>query len=348
MVIGVKLMSSSRTRVYCGSCRKTLKNGDEVAYLFAAPKRFYHVRCRWGGVKVAVLKSSPNVHINSCVPADRHPSIRARLAEALDETRRSLEHKLRSQLELKEALLQTYPIGTRLVHIYDASRIRFVELVGYSQQGNKVRVREVERIALDTWHARHKRFLFPRGWQNETIRQAYVLYEAQWHKKTDGYYTVKTAGFGDTLIRGNDFDVPFDYDPSRVREVPEAAGSRIVNVRTLAGRLCYSTVVGEAEEELTALQLQTRVANAIGLFYCRGTVKLLRSQGSEQPVGPSENLAELCPGDAPLELTAVLKEDSKWPVALDGRRLPYAYAQHIPVYNESLAIDITTTRVCLS
>ena len=61
------------------------------------------------------------------------------------------------------------------------------------------------------------------------------------------------------------------------------------------------------------------------------------------PLNMAEDVAEMFNElNTPLELTAVVQDNQRWPVALDGRRLPYAYLQHIPVYNDSLAMDITT------
>ena len=65
----------------------------------------------------------------------------------------------------------------------------------------------------------------------------------------------------------------------------------------------------------------------------------------QAPIRDAEDLAVLFQDNAtPLELTAVVRHDPRWPAALDGRRLPYAYLQHVPIYNESLAMDIMTER----
>ena len=90
----------------------------------------------------------------------------------------------------------------------------------------------------------------------------------------------------------------------------------------------------------TALQLERLVAQAIGLLPCRGTVLLTTSQG--QTLERTDALACSCEGTT-LELTAIVKEESTWPVALDGRPMPYAYSHRI--CNESLAFDISTVRV---
>ena len=150
---------------------------------------------------------------------------------------------------------------------------------------------------------------------------------------------MKTADFGRTLVRGCDFDAPYDYVPNRLPEVLEANGHRVVNVRTLAGKLVYSIALDD-DTSLLGLRLTTRVAECIGLFPARGTVELLKQH---VPLNMAEDVAEMFNDlNTPLELTAVVQDNQRWPVALDGRRLPYAYLQHIPVYNDSLAMDITT------
>ena len=127
--------------------------------------------------------------------------------------------------------------------------------------------------------------------------------------------------------------------PNRLPEVPEASGNRTVNVRTLAGKLVYSIALDD-DTSLLGLRLTTRVAECIGLFPARGTVELLKQH---VPLNMAEDVAEMFNDqNTPLELTAVVQDNQRWPVALDGRRLPYAYLQHIPVYNDSLAMDITT------
>ena len=343
MVIGVKLFTQGHSKEYrCKSCKHTIKQGEEVTYHFAAPTRFYHLNCNWGGVKVAVLKSSPGVRFAGCIPAERHAHIRTVLASHLDEARIDLENKFRTQLEWKRSLLQSHPVGTKLVHLYERGQVRFVEVVGYSLMGNNVRVRQFEMTALDTWTTQQRRFLYTRGFQSETVRQVYVLYQADWEKKTDLYYNVTTADIGCTLINGGDIDAPYDYVPNRLPEVSEASGQRTVNVRTLAGKLIYSVALDD-DTGLYGLQLTTRVAYSIGLVSARGIVELMKQH---VPIHMADDVAEMFKDlETPLELTAVVRENPRWPVALDGRRLPYAYLQHVPVYNEGLAMAITTEHI---
>ena len=344
MVIGVQLFVQRHAKEYrCKSCKNVIKQGEEVAYHFGAPNRFYHLHCSWGGVRVAVLKTSPGVRIDGCVPAERHPQLRAALATALDEARIDLEKKFRGQLERKRSLERSHPIGTRLVQMYAGGRIRFVEVVGYSLMGRNMRLRQVEMTSRDTWVCQRRQFLYATGFQRETKRTTYVLYEAQWERRTNLYHNVSTTEIDQTLFKGCDFSGPYDCVEGRFPVVEEARGARVVNVRTLAGTLIYSVALGDDASFLFGAELSAQVAEGIGLLPARGTVELLSQQA---PIRDAEDLAVLFQDNAtPLELTAVVRHDPRWPAALDGRRLPYAYLQHVPIYNESLAMDIMTERL---
>ena len=343
MVVGVKVLSSKRFKGYCRSCHKALLNGQLVAYVDGTtPLRCHHIDCDWRGSRLQVhLAAGARVLTDSSVPDDRRACITARLARALVQAQNSLQEDLQRQLAWKRQCIQEYPAGTRLIHTSDG-RIRFCEVVCYSALGNSVRLREVEKTVVDSWQE-EKRYVDRRGETIEVRRRACMLCRAEWGRQTGAALNANTCHFGDRLVRGRDFDgCAVEYDPTAIRpadEVPAEPGALVVNVRSMAGVLWFSAALGP---DLTAGDhgLERRVANAIGLLPGRGTV-LLTHQGTLLERA-QDGLAALCQHESGrIELTAVVQDDPSWPLATDGRPMPYARAHRI--CGESLAFDVSTS-----
>ena len=165
-----------------------------------------------------------------------------------------------------------------------------------------------------------------------------VLRRAQWDRQTDQTLNVRTCHFGDRLVRGRDFEGrAIAYDPTAIRAAPEAAaepGAQVINVRSLAGRLWYSAVLGPSLTTIS--QVEGRVAAAIGLLPGRGTVQL--THGGR--VLHRTHCAAVLSSDDVIELVAVVHEDPKWPRSVDNRPMPY-----VRVCGENLAFDVEIVRV---
>ena len=137
MTIGVKQVARKGFKGYCRSCRKTLKNGEMVAFIKEAmPQRCYHLACSWRNTRLGQqMKSGAAVDVPNGLPADRYPVIRDQLVAAVEEAKQTVDEDAQRQLVWKNQLLERCPVGTRLVHIYDERRVRFVEVVSYSKLG---------------------------------------------------------------------------------------------------------------------------------------------------------------------------------------------------------------------
>ncbi|HIE69662.1 MAG TPA: hypothetical protein EYP98_05565, partial [Planctomycetes bacterium] len=146
MVVGVKVLSSRRFKGYCRSCRKVLLNGQMVCFIDGtSPQRCHHIDCDWRGSRLQVhLRAGAQVLFDSSVPDVARERTRARLALAMRQAEVSQQSEVQEQLAWKQQLLRDYPVGSRLVHIYDETRICFCEVVSYSRLGNSVRIRHVE------------------------------------------------------------------------------------------------------------------------------------------------------------------------------------------------------------
>jgi hypothetical protein len=351
MVVGVKQLSSKHFKGYCRSCRKVLVNGQVVAFVDGtSPLRCHHLDCHWRCSRLQKhFSAGAPVLIDSSVSDEDRVRVKARLALAVCQAEVDQQHEARrqlvrrqQQLVRRQQLLRDYPIGCRLVHTYDDTRVCFCEVLSYSSLGNSVRLRQVESIAVDTWNEQ-KQYFHWRSMTTEVHKRVCVLRRAQWDRKTDVIYNVRTCHFGDRLARGSDFEGrAIEYDPAAISAATEVSppepGIRVVNVRSLAGSLWLSSLLGP---DLTVAQVEGRVGNAIGLLPSRGTVQLTHGG---RVLDRAECLASLCnDADAPVDLVAVASDDAKWPSALDGRPMPYAHAHR--VCGESLAFDVYTAQV---
>ena len=336
MTIGVRLVARKGFKGYCRSCRKTLKNRELVAFVKeAAPQRCYHLGCSWRHTRLGQqMMRGVEVDIPEGLPADLYPVIRAQLGVARAEARAHADREAKQAECFKKRHLELYPVGTRLVHVYSDRRVRFVEVVAYSIKGHSVTLREVESVVLDTW------VTSDRPWSAMPARWMYTLRQACWQRKTERYHHVHTRHFGSALIRGRDYDLPLNFDPHAIQEVEPAelvAGTHVVNVRSVSGSLWYSAPLGHGLS--VAGQLHRRIADAIKLFYHRGTVILMHR---EVRLGFADSLLGRCQDETlPLELTCIVRETPSWPrCTVTGRPMPYGYTAHqLPVYNESLALD---------
>jgi hypothetical protein len=180
----------------------------------------------------------------------------------------------------------------------------------------------------------------------EVHKRVCVLLRAQWDRKTDVIYNVRTCHFGGRLVRGSAYEGrAIEYDAAAIQAATEVAapepGVRVVNVRSLAGTLWWSSLLGP---DLTIARVEGRVGHAIGLLPGRGTVQLTHGG---RVLDRTECLASLCnDADAPVDLVAVIRDDPKWPRAIDGQPMPYARAHR--VCGESLAFDVYTAQVLSS
>jgi hypothetical protein len=270
--------------------------------------------------------------------------VKARLALAVRQAELNQQHEAHQQLVRRQKLLHEYPVGCRLVHTSDDTRVCFCEVLSYSSRGNSVRMRKVESTAVDTWTEQLRYVdLDWKSMTTEVHKRVCVLRRAEWDRKTDVIYNVRTCHFGDRLARGSDFEGrAIEYDPAAISAATEVSppepGIRVVNVRSLAGSLWLSSLLGS---DLTVAQVEVRVGNAIGLLPSRGTVQLTHGG---RVLDRTERLTSLCnDADAPVDLVAVASDDAKWPSALDGRPMPYAHAHR--VCGESLAFDVYTAQV---
>ena len=331
MVVGVKVLSSSGFKGYCRSCRTVLVNGQLVCFVHGTSSRSYHLDCDWRGRLQVHLRAGAQVLIDSGVPDADRLRVKARLAHAMRQAQERAEADVRGQLACKQQLLLSYPVGCRLVYTYEDARTCFCEVVAYSKLGNSVRLRQVESTAEDTWVEQGRRWLT-------------VVHKrrAHWGSKTDLLLNVRTCHFGNRLVRGSDYEGrAVQYDPAAIRVVEEvaASGTQVVNVRSLAGALWFSGVLGTSL--MTAHQLQAQVADAIALIPGRGTVLLTHGA---RLLGRTDCLASLLhhEANAPIEVVAVVEENSNWARSIDGRPMPYFKAH--PVVGESLAFDVKTMR----
>ena len=346
MVVGVKVLSSSRFKGYCRSCKKTLVNGQLVAFVDGtSPLRCHHLQCHWRCSRLQRhFSAGAQVLIDSSVSDEDRERVKARLALAVCQAEVNQQHEARQQLVRRQQLLHDYPIGCRLVYTYADSRVCFCELLSYSCLGNSVRLRKVESIAVDTWNEQ-KRYVDWKSMTTEVHKRVCVLLRAQWDRKTRVIYNVRTVHFGDRLVRGSDFEGrAIEYDAAAIQAATEVApepGVRAANVRSLAGTLWWSAMLGP---DLTVARAEGRVGHAIGLLPGRGTVQLTHGG---RVLDRTECLASLCnDADAPVDLVAVVRDDPKWPRAIDGRPMPYARAHR--VCWESLAFDVYTAQVLSS
>ena len=126
------------------------------------------------------------------------------------------------------------------MHIYDETRICFCFLESYSRLGHSVRIRQVESTVLDTW-IEQTRYVDWKGMTTEVHKRVCVLLRAQWARKMDVIYNVRTCHFGDRVVRGSDYEGrSIEYDPAAISAATEVSppepGIR-VNVRSMAGVL---------------------------------------------------------------------------------------------------------------
>ena len=251
MVVGVKQLSSKHFKGYCRSCRKVLVNGQVVAFVDGTSSlRCHHLDCHWRCSQLQKhFSAGARVLIDSGVSDEDRERVKARLALAVNQAEISQQHKARQQLARRQQLLREYPVGCRLVHTSDDTRVCFCEVLSYSSRGNSVRMRKVESTAVDTWNEQ-KRYVDWQSMTTEVHKRACVLLRAQWDRKTDVIYNVRTCHLGDRLVRGSDYEGrAIEYDAAAIQAATEVAppepGIRVVNVRSLAGALWWSAVLGQ-------------------------------------------------------------------------------------------------------
>ena len=334
MVLGVKYLSTSNFKGRCRGCNRTLRNNQLCVFDRTVPaKRYYHIGCRWGKSIVWKVERGALFAFDE-VPANERTHVQGRIDAAVRRVKLSASHlrqeRVQQQLEEKRQWLQEYPVGQKLVYKYESGMIDFVQIVSYSRLGKSVRAQVCGRHVLDKWND---------GWQDyfgHPVRRTVILYEADWTRSFNTYINVHTTQFGLSLLRGSDYARPVEYDPTVQEVEPAISEGPVVNAMNPAGKLMYSTAMSKT---LTVTRLRDEIAMAVGLRPARGSIMLCL--GSRILKGP-ELVINCLIGDGPLELTAVVQDNKAWPVADDGRHLPYAL--EYTVCSESLAFEIRTGR----
>jgi hypothetical protein len=215
----------------------------------ALPQRCHHIDCDWRGSRLQVhLKAGARVLFDGSLSTEDRERARARLAVAMRQAEISQQSDVQEQLVWRQQLLRDHPVGSRLVHTYDETRICFCEVVSYSRLGHSVRIRQVESTAVDTW-TEQTRYVDWKGMTTEVHKRVCVLLRAHWDRKTDVIYNVRTCHFGDRLVRGSDYEGRIEYEPAAIsaaKEVATEPGVQVVNVRSLAGVVWWSAALGVA------------------------------------------------------------------------------------------------------
>jgi hypothetical protein len=267
------------------------------------------------------------------IPAEDCATAKARVDAAVQRERAAAREarraELRKHIEHRAECLRAYPIGQKLVYTVRDGRTVFVRVVSYSRLGKSVRVRAFEKTAVETWVQTWPQWNYGAC----TMRRTFTLYRAKWDVETDVCYTVSSNQLGMALVKGSDYSRPIEYNVLSIQEVEQAtatAGAHVINIRSTGGRLWASL---ELTPELTVPMLKRTVANTLGLMPSRGSVSLCHG---ETLLGGSSKLGDLF-ASGPLEITATILANQSWPVATDGRAMPYG-VEYL-VCSEDLAFE---------